>query len=73
MPEDEEKAFTEGGVVNVLIDKDHKHRRVLVVNCGKVWDPDIVSSDQLFRLFYLSKFTCISSNCVSKLNFPLIF
>lgn len=53
MPEDEEKAFTEGNVVNVLKDKDSQNRRILVVNCGKIWNPDFVSSDQMFRLFYL--------------------
>lgn len=56
LPEDEKKAFVEGNVVNVLTNKDHLGRRVLVVNSGKVWDPDQVSADQLFRLFYLGEF-----------------
>lgn len=55
LPEHEKKAFTEGNVVNVLINKDHLGRRVLVVNTGKIWNPDEVTIDQLFRLFYLSK------------------
>lgn len=56
LPEDEKQAFIEGNVVNVLKDKDHLGRRVLVVNSGKIWNPDQVSADQLFRLFYLGKF-----------------
>lgn len=53
MPEDEKVAFTEHNVVNVLKDRDHKGRRVLIVNCGGSWDTSKVTSDQLFRLFYL--------------------
>lgn len=34
MPEDERVAFTEHNVVNVLTNRDHKGRRVLLVNCG---------------------------------------
>lgn len=34
MPEDERESFTKHNVVNVLTDRDHKGRRVLVVNCG---------------------------------------
>lgn len=55
LPDDEKKAFVEGKVVNVLANKDHLNRRVLVVNSGKIWDPDSVSADQMFRLFYLSE------------------
>lgn len=55
MPEQEKIPFTEGNAVNVLIDRDHKNRRILVVNSGKIWDPEVVSSDSLFRMFYLSK------------------
>lgn len=54
MPEKEKIPFIEGGAVNVLVDRDHKNRRILVVNSGKLWDPEIVSSDSLFRMFYLS-------------------
>ncbi|XP_055547710.1 clavesin-1-like isoform X2 [Wyeomyia smithii] len=53
MPEDEKRAFTEHNVVNVLPNRDQKGRRVLLVNCGSLWDPKQVSSEQLFRLFYL--------------------
>ncbi|KXJ78769.1 hypothetical protein RP20_CCG003567 [Aedes albopictus] len=53
MPEDEKRAFTEHNVVNVLANRDQKGRRVLLVNCGQLWDPKQVSSEQLFRLFYL--------------------
>lgn len=53
MPQDEKAAFLENNVVNVLKGRDHKGRRVLVVNAGKTWDPSKVSADQLFRVFYL--------------------
>lgn len=53
MPEDEKRAFTEHNVVNVLANRDQKGRRVLLVNCGALWDPKQVSSEQLFRLFYI--------------------
>ncbi|ENN77440.1 hypothetical protein YQE_06264, partial [Dendroctonus ponderosae] len=53
LPSDERTAFTEYGVVTVLKDRDHKGRRVLVVNSGSAWDPSKVTTDQLFRMFYL--------------------
>lgn len=53
LPEDEKEAFTEYNVVNVFKDRDHKGRRVLIVNVGATWDPSKVSADQLFRLFFL--------------------
>ncbi|KAF7992239.1 hypothetical protein HCN44_001564 [Aphidius gifuensis] len=53
MPIDEKTAIFENNVVNVLKDRDHKKRRVLIVNAGKSWDPSKVSSDQMFRIFYL--------------------
>lgn len=53
MPEDEKDAFINNDVVNVLSDLDQDGRRVLIVNAGKVWDPKKVTSEQLFRLFYL--------------------
>ncbi|XP_055642350.1 retinaldehyde-binding protein 1-like [Toxorhynchites rutilus septentrionalis] len=53
MPEDEKVAFCDHKVVNVLTNLDQKGRRVLVVNCGSLWDPKQISSNQLFRMFYL--------------------
>lgn len=53
MPEDEKVAILENNVVNVLKGTDHKGRRVLLVNCGKTWDPAKVSADQILRLLYL--------------------
>lgn len=53
MPDDERDAFIQHKVVNVLTDRDHKGRRVLVVNCGALWDPSKVTADQIFRMFYL--------------------
>lgn len=53
MPDDERKSFTEHNIVNVLTNRDQDGRRVLLVNCGSCWDPQKVSADQLFRIFYL--------------------
>lgn len=53
VPTDEKEAFTKHNVVNVLRERDHKGRRVLLVNCGGSWDTSKVSADQLFRIFYL--------------------
>lgn len=53
MPEDEKEAFVNNDVVNVLTNFDQDGRRVLVVHCGKVWDPKKVTAEQLFRVFYL--------------------
>lgn len=53
MPSDEKTSIFENNVVNVLKNRDHKRRRVLLVNAGKTWDPSKVSADQMFRLFYL--------------------
>ncbi|KAM3964719.1 clavesin-1 isoform 1-T2 [Aphomia sociella] len=53
IPEHEKEAFTEHKIANVLKGRDHKGRRVLLVNCGGVWDTKKVSADQIFRLFYL--------------------
>lgn len=53
MPEDEKDAFINNDVVNVLTNLDQDGRRVLIVNAGKVWDTKKVTSEQLFRLFYL--------------------
>lgn len=33
-PEDEKDALTKYDVVNVLKDRDHKGRRILIVKCG---------------------------------------
>lgn len=52
-PEDEKISFTDHGIVNVLTNKDHKGRRVLLINCGKAWDPKAVSPEKLFRMFFL--------------------
>ncbi|EAL41409.3 clavesin-1-like isoform X1 [Anopheles arabiensis] len=52
-PEEEKLAFVEHNVVNVLTNRDQKGRRVLLVNCGAAWDPKAVSSEQLFRVFFL--------------------
>jgi hypothetical protein len=53
--DDEKKAFEEGGIINILPQKDHKGRRTLILHYGKVWNPDLVQNDQIFRLLYISK------------------
>ncbi|XP_063698391.1 retinaldehyde-binding protein 1 isoform X2 [Culicoides brevitarsis] len=53
MPEDEKAAFCENNVVNILTNRDQKGRRVMIVNAGAIWDPNAVSVDQMFRMFYL--------------------
>ncbi len=52
-PEDEKSSFIDNKVVNVLTNLDQDGRRVLIVNCGAVWDTKKVSADSLFRIFYL--------------------
>lgn len=34
LPREEKKLFTENNVVNVLVDRDQKNRRVLIINMG---------------------------------------
>jgi len=34
LPREEKKLFTDNNVVNVLVDRDQKNRRVLVLNMG---------------------------------------
>lgn len=53
VPEDEKDAFINHNVVNVLTERDHLGRRVLVVNAGGTWDTSKVTADQLFRIFFL--------------------
>ncbi|KAK9511081.1 hypothetical protein O3M35_005714 [Rhynocoris fuscipes] len=53
MPDDEKKIMLEQNVVNVLVDRDQKGRRVLVANEGSLWNTKEVSGDQMFKLFYL--------------------
>lgn len=65
LPANEKKALIEGNVVNVLKNRDHLGRRIMVVNCGKVWDPDLVPGDQVFRLFYLSE--CQFFHCLKRI------
>ncbi|XP_043288204.1 retinaldehyde-binding protein 1 isoform X2 [Venturia canescens] len=53
LPCDERNSIMDNNVVNVLINRDHKRRRILLVNAGKSWDPSKVTADQMFRIFYL--------------------
>ncbi|OAD60848.1 Retinaldehyde-binding protein 1, partial [Eufriesea mexicana] len=53
LPTDEKSTILENNVVNVLTGRDHKGRRVMLVNCGRSWDPSRVSTDQILRVFYM--------------------
>lgn len=53
IPDDEKSSFVDNNVVNVLTNLDQNGRRVLIVNCGGIWDTKKVSADALFRIFYL--------------------
>ncbi|KAF5300289.1 hypothetical protein FQA39_LY11146 [Lamprigera yunnana] len=53
MPEDEKEEFINSNAVNVLKDRDHKGRRVLIQHCGSKWDPSKLSSDHVFKMLYL--------------------
>ncbi len=54
-PADYKKPFTETDVLNVLIDKDHLGRRIIVLKQGGNWNPDQINVDEIFKLLYLSK------------------
>jgi len=53
LPDDEKETFIKYNVVNALKNRDHKGRRVLVQNCGSLWDTSKVSADKVFRMLYL--------------------
>ncbi|XP_017857918.1 PREDICTED: alpha-tocopherol transfer protein-like [Drosophila arizonae] len=50
---DVQERFVKGSVINVLKNCDQKGRRVLIVNCGKLWDPNLIPSDEMFRMLYV--------------------
>jgi len=52
-PGDHKKAFTETDVLNVLIDKDHLGRRMIVLKQGGNWNPEQIDNDEIFQLLYL--------------------
>lgn len=45
--------FVNGNVINVLKNCDQIGRRVLIVNCGELWNPSKVPADDVFRMLYL--------------------
>ncbi|XP_050530194.1 alpha-tocopherol transfer protein-like [Daktulosphaira vitifoliae] len=53
LPSEEKNLFTDHNVVNVLVDRDHNNRRILVLNMGSAWDPKLLPSEQLFKCLYL--------------------
>lgn len=54
-PEKEKATFTDGNIINILPNKDHLGRRILVLNQGQLWNPDEVTVDQIFRVLYISE------------------
>ncbi|XP_071052632.1 retinaldehyde-binding protein 1-like, partial [Onthophagus taurus] len=52
LPEHEKLNFINNNIVNILVNRDHKGRRVLIINAG-TWNPSKVSSDQILRILYL--------------------
>ncbi|XP_055919814.1 clavesin-2 [Eupeodes corollae] len=48
--------FIKGNIVNVLKNCDQLGRRVMIVNCGAVWDPSYVSSEEMFQMLYVVHF-----------------
>lgn len=53
LPTDEKDAILNHNIINVIKTRDHKNRRILIINVGKIWDPSKVTSDQILRLLYL--------------------
>ncbi|KAK6631975.1 hypothetical protein RUM44_007005 [Polyplax serrata] len=53
MPEQVEKIMLNEDIVNVLADRDHKGRRILINKAGKAWDPKKATPDDVFKMFYL--------------------
>lgn len=53
IPSDERDAIVNHQVINVLKNRDHKNRRVMIVQAGKTWDPSKVTSDQILRMLYI--------------------
>lgn len=53
LPEDEKNTIYQSNAINIMKGRDHKRRRILFMNCGKMWDPSKCSSDQMFRILYL--------------------
>nr|XP_022914253.1 retinaldehyde-binding protein 1-like [Onthophagus taurus] len=53
VPSQERDAIVNHNLINVLPDRDQLGRRVMIVYCGENWNTSKVSSDQIFRLFYL--------------------
>ena len=45
--------FIQGSVINVLKNCDQHGRRVLIVNCGELWNPNEIPADDVFRMLYM--------------------
>lgn len=55
LPADEKAAFCENDIVNVLVDRDHIGRRILIVHCG-------CKKPQHYFLLHLNCILTFSSN-----------
>jgi hypothetical protein len=48
-------------------------RRIMVLNQGKMWDPDVVNIDQIFRVLYISEYLTALMNVNYRGNFLFQF
>ncbi|RZC39186.1 retinaldehyde-binding protein 1, partial [Asbolus verrucosus] len=64
LPEDEKEAFTQHNVVNVLTNRDHKGRRVLLVNVGEFTDDlqKTVTQNIIIFVYYQHQYLLVASH-----------
>ncbi|KRT79165.1 CRAL-TRIO domain containing protein [Oryctes borbonicus] len=53
LPEHEKDAFITYNLINILVNRDQRGRRVLICRTGGNWNPSKVTTNQLLRIFYL--------------------
>lgn len=53
LPEDEKETFLNYDMLNILINRDQKGRRVLLCTTGGNWNPSKVSTDQILKMLYI--------------------
>lgn len=68
VPTDEKEAFTQHNVVNVLKERDHKGRRILLVNCGGAFEKAIVNSCNSQKNLIIRLLGYFESHCQSTLQ-----
>lgn len=52
-PEKVKHVLINENIVNVLVDRDHLGRRILINKAGKDWNPKKATPDEVFQVFYL--------------------